>query len=102
MTTCPNCGATFKGSRRSQVFCGATCRTDFYDLQAIRGKVALPFLLTWRSGKRRTSGASSYAMTQLCALADAWNAEDKAAGRNAGLIVANKLGAAWRATDAVA
>jgi len=96
---CPNCGVAFAGSRRSQVFCGATCRADFYDVQAIRGKVALPLLQTWRRGKRGASEASTYAFAQLCALADKWNAEDAATGRDPSRIVQGKMDSAWRAVD---
>lgn len=99
MNACPNCGASFISSRRSQTFCSPGCRTAFYDVQAIRGKVALPFLQTWRRGKRGTNEASTYAFAQLCALADKWNAEDAAAGRDAGLIVALKRATSWRAVD---
>lgn len=96
---CPNCSKSFVGSRASQVFCSAKCRTDFYDVQAIRGKVALPFLQTWRRGKRGASDASTYAFAQLCALADKWNAEDAAAGRDPLGIVRGKMDNAWRAVD---
>lgn len=99
MTPCPNCGAGFTPGRRSQTFCKATCRTAFYDVQAIRGKVALPFLQTWRRGKRGASDASTYAFAQLCALADKWNAEDAAAGRDPAGIVRGKMDSAWRAVD---
>lgn len=99
LAICPNCGKPFTGSRASQVFCGAPCRVDFYDVQAVRGKLSTPFLQTWRRGKHGSSGASTYAFAQLCALADKWNAEDREAGRDPSLIVVQKQAAQWRAAD---
>lgn len=99
MTTCPNCGANFTGSRTSQTFCTRKCREAFHDLQAIRGKVAMPFLLVWRGGKQGASEASTYAFAQLCALADRWRAEDRAAGRDPAGVVTVKMDSAWRAVD---
>lgn len=99
MSICPNCSADFTGTRVSQVFCTSRCRTDFYDVQAVRGKLAIPFVQTWRRGKHGGTGASTYAFAQLCALADKWNVEDRQVGRDPARLVGVKQAAQWRAAD---
>ena len=74
---CQNCGATTPARK---LFCDDTCRDGFYNRMSKRGRVALPLLLAWRTG--RGSGASAKAaFAELCAYADHCNAEDRAANR---------------------
>lgn len=96
---CPNCSAVFTAHHGRQVFHSAACQTDFHQTMKSRGKVALPFVLTWRMGKRGRTDATSYALTELCSLADAWRAEDAACGRRPDLIVKAKMREGWRAVD---
>lgn len=96
---CPECGDEFTATHGRQVFCCTEHQDRFHTTMKVRGKVAMPFVMTWRMGKRGRTDATSYAMSELCALADQWAAEDKACGRRPDLIVSAKMREGWRAPD---
>lgn len=96
---CPECGKPFTATHGRQVFCCTEHQERFHTVMKVRGKVALPFMLVWRTGKRGSTADTSYAFGQMAALADQWNAEDKAAGRRPDLIVAAKAREGWLAVD---
>lgn len=96
---CPQCGAAFKAHHGKQQFCQPAHQGAFHDINAKRGKVLLPLIASWRSGKRGVSADSSYAFAEMARLADRWAAEDKAVGRDPSLIVAAKRKAGWSAAD---
>ena len=96
---CPECGETFTATHGKQVFCCSEHKESFHHTMKMRGKVAIPFMLSWRSGKRGRTEDNAYALGELSALADKWNAEDKARGRRPELIVAAKRREMWRAGD---
>jgi hypothetical protein len=96
---CPECGARFIAGNGRQRFCTTAHQAKFHDVMKVRGKVGVPFVLAWRQGKRGATDDTRYALGELSALADQWAAEDKAAGRDASLIVTGKRLASWRAAD---
>jgi hypothetical protein len=96
---CPECGARFIAGNGRQRFCTTAHQAKFHDVMKTRGKVAVPFMLAWRQGKRGATDDTRYALQELSALADQWALEDRDAGRDAKLIVAAKRLAAWRAAD---
>ena len=96
---CPGCGTDFEPPHHSCVFCAGSCQQAFADLSAIRGKVMLPLIQTWRAHRKPTTTEARYAFQQLCALADMYNAQDKASGRRPDLLVARKMAAMWCAAD---
>jgi hypothetical protein len=98
---CPECACAFIGPR-DQRFCTDAHKTAFHNLMKKRGGVAVPLMLAWRLGKSKASEESRYALAQLSALADLWNAEDKAAGRmSAATYIKHKMREGWRAVDLV-
>jgi hypothetical protein len=97
--TCAQCGAQFEPTKSWQSFCQLACQQRFADIDAIRGKVAMPFMLAWRTGKRGRTENSAYALAQLAELADRWQAEDRLTGRDAMRIVSRKRKDGWRAAD---
>lgn len=97
--TCQECGTVFRHWHADAAFCTKAHGTAFHNRQAKRGKVAIPILLGWR-GKRGSGPIAKFAFGELCALADGWNAEDRAAGRPPMYpLVSRKMGAGWKAVD---
>lgn len=96
---CPECGANFTAHHGRQVFCTTAHQGEFHQVMKLRGKIAMPFALVWRTGKRGRSPVRSYALSQLSRLADQWNAEDAACGRRPELIVAAKMREGWLGGD---
>jgi hypothetical protein len=96
---CPECGVKFTPTYAGQTFCTYDHRKAFHLLNKVRGQVALPFLLSWRGGKRGRTEDNAYAFQQLCQLADRWREEDKVAGRRSDLIVTKKRLGNWAAVD---
>lgn len=97
---CPECGAEFAPTNGRQRFCSPVHKTAFHHRQASRGQVLVSFAQTWRVGKHGAApGASAWAMAQMCALLDGWNAEDRAVGRAPRLVVEERMATNWRAAD---
>jgi ribosomal protein S27AE len=96
---CPECGVTFTATHGKQVFCEPVHKEAFHHTMKMRGKVAMPFVLVWRSGKRGRTDDTAYALSELSRLADMWNTEDAACGRRPDLIVSAKNREEWRAAD---
>lgn len=98
---CQECGEAFRAWHSDASFCSAAHRTAFHNRAAKRGKVAIPIMLAWR-GKRGQGATAKYAFEQMSALADKWNAEDRAAGRPPMYsAVEKKRRAGWRAVDLI-
>ena len=105
MTTtliCPECGVTFDKVEKRQVFCSKAHGKRFYNLQTKRGTVIGPLLTVARmagrySGVDKELGA--YARKEADNLISRWIQEDRAAGRDAALIVKAKMEAGWCAAD---
>lgn len=96
--TCPECAAAFTGAQDAR-FCTPAHKDAFWNREAKRGKVLTPLFRAWRGG-RGASDVARYAFSEICSLADIWNAEDRAAGRmSAAEFVRPKMTDGWRATD---
>lgn len=100
--TCPECGARFQPTNGRQRFCTSAHKQAFEVLNGQRGRLAMSLVQVWRQGKNGKTEDTAYAFAQLCALADEWNKQDKAAGRNPALVVAEKRRQGWAAQDAFA
>ena len=96
---CPECGKSFVPNTHRSVFCLPSHQRQFHDRNRIRGQVAIPFLLSWRQGKRGRTEDTAYALAQLSAMADKWAAEDRAEGRRPDMIVSRKRLDCWSAAD---
>ena len=96
---CPECGETFIATHGRQVFCETAHKEAFHHVMKMRGKIAMPFVLVWRAGKRGRTDATAYALSELSRLADGWNTEDAVRGRRPELIVKAKNREMWRAGD---
>lgn len=97
---CPECGVTFTPHHHAQTFCTTKHQQAFHKLMAKRGQIMVPFALVWRRGKHgKNRDDASFSMQTHAQLTDAWNAEDRAAGRDPTLIVAAKRAAKWKAVD---
>lgn len=99
LAMCCDCGCEFERKKPFQMFCTGACQRNFHIVMGRRGKVAVPLLQVMRTGKRGKTDDSSFAFKQACLLADQWNTEDKAVGRNPVLVVARKRERAWSAVD---
>lgn len=97
--TCPECGVDFTPHHGRQRFCTDAHREHFYAICARRGKVAMPLMMAWRSGKRGASEASTFAFRELCSALDQWRADDAKTGRQSGLVVSDRMALGWRAVD---
>ena len=98
--TCPQCGTTFTPKSRRVVFCSPAHAKAFHNLDLARASALMPLLQAWRAGKHGASPeVTRFGFKEACALLDRYNAEDRAAGRRASLLVAEKLEAGWRASD---
>jgi hypothetical protein len=97
---CPECGEAFVGGPDSR-FCTPAHRYAWRNRAGKRGMVAMPLVQAWRGGKsRKGDEVARYAFGELCALADLFNEEDRAAGRlPAGDYLRPKMEAGWRAID---
>jgi hypothetical protein len=96
---CAECGFPTPGKRNTGLFCSSACRTKFHNLMATRGKVAMPLALVWRRGKHGSSENARWAMREMCALFDRWNAEDAAHGRLTDAVMTAKREGGWLACD---
>ena len=102
---CPECGAQFEPSHHLQKFCTADHRVAFARKTADRGELLTALAQTWRKGRHARGDAKAvpaWAFTQLCALLDAWNAEDAACGRDTSIAVQDRMRAGWAAADQAA
>lgn len=98
--TCPECGVAFKATHGRQAFCLPQHKETFHNRQSKRGKVAISLVQVWRAGKNRKGGEdATFAFREVCALADRWNQEDKAAGRRPDLVVTRKRRNGWSGVD---
>lgn len=99
--TCPECGAAFTAHHGRQVFCTAAHKAAFDARNKARGMLAVPLIQTWRKGRHRRNPDGVFAFGELCALGDAWNAEDAAAGRQPAIVTAGRRARGWKAVDSV-
>lgn len=96
---CPECGDDFIATNPAQGFCATGHQKAFHIRNATRGKIALPLVQAWRLGKNGRTEDRAFAFSQLCALADTWNREDRTAGRRPDIIVMRKRKSNWSAAD---
>ena len=97
---CQECGGEFARRRTDQLFCSNPHRQSFHKRMANRGQLLTPFVMGWRLGKRGSNDSSAWAMRQMAALADKWNAEDKAAGRPPmSQLLETRMTMCWSASD---
>jgi hypothetical protein len=86
--SCPECGTRFDIKRAGQTFCNSGCQVAFNNRALSRGQALVTLALTWRGGRSSRDAAvklaSKEAFSQLAALTDRYNAEDRAAGRPPG------------------
>jgi len=80
-------------------FCLPAHQIAFHNRSSKRGRVAMPFLQMWRTGKHGRSELTAYALSQLSAMADKWNTEDREAGRRPDMLVAIRKNRGWSAVD---
>lgn len=79
---CPECGFRFAKKRATQAFCEPAHKNAFYARAKVRGQVAVMALMAWRGAKgKKGDDTGRRAFSEVCRLADRFNAEDKAAGR---------------------
>ena len=98
--TCPQCGEPFEPHHHRQEFCTPAHASAFHDIDKVRGKVMTALVQTWRANRhKRGDGLGKYAFAEMCALADAYNAEDRKTGRKPHLAVARKRARGWSAAD---
>ena len=103
---CPECGVAFELKRPTspQLFCTPAHKVRFYNLQIKRGLQLTPLMQTWRTAQPRyKSGASrelaAHAYGEACRLLDQYGKDDRAAGRDPSLVIAEKHLQGWRAGD---
>ncbi len=92
---CPECGEVFQSTHHRQAFCTPAHKAAFQDRDRVRGRQMAQLVLAWRMGRNvkikkgeepskvqaRKRSAAKSAFSELCRLADKFNAEDVAAGR---------------------
>lgn len=83
--TCPECGERFTRSHHRQGFCTPAHKQAFHARTQARGQTITTLVQAWRAARSTrdplAKKAGKVAFSDLCALADRWNAEDRAAGR---------------------
>lgn len=86
---CAECGGRFPKNRPQQQFCCPAHKTAYQNRLAVQGRAVVAFAKAWRSGRNLGKGPEAedqrevarQALSELCAILDSFNAEDKAAGR---------------------
>lgn len=83
--TCPECGVDFTPQHHRHLFCIPAHSRKHANRQLARGQAIISLAQVWR-GVRDLKGPANKAIgrdvfAKLCRLADAANAEDRAAGR---------------------
>lgn len=97
---CAECGQAFKATHGRQTFCTPQEKERYYNRQSKRGKVIMDLLQVWRGAKsRRGDQDGKWAFGELCRLLDAWNLEDRKAGRRPDVNVRRKRTSLWSASD---
>ena len=96
---CPECGASFAPTHPRQAFCTRSHAQRFHNRNKARGQVLLPLAQLSRAGKSGFNDQKRWALRQYNALVDAFNREDKAAGRRPDLAVSRKMAKGWAAAD---
>lgn len=97
--TCAECGQEFAAHHGRQKYCIPEHKAAFEQRNRDRGKIMMPLILVWRAGKKRPSAERNYAFSQLCAAADVYNQQDRAAGRQPAVIVQDRMAESWSAAD---
>lgn len=77
---CPECGETFSSNHPTKRFCTPAHKQAYANREAAQGKVIASLVKAWRQG-RGSDGVSKAAFALLCPIVDAFNAEDREAGR---------------------
>lgn len=89
--TCPECGEPFTTTDAKRAFCTPAHRRTFHDREKVRGRNLPTLVQAWRLSRNtrnpRLKAAGAAALAELCRLADAWAAEDRAANRPGALHV---------------
>lgn len=100
---CAECGLKFTTKRPNQQFCTPEHKTKFHFLAMKRGQVLMPLLLAksaHRHAKTKADReAAATARRWVDALAAKWNQEDKAAGRDPRMLLAQKIKMCWSPAD---
>lgn len=100
--TCPECGERFIAHHGRQRFCKPAHKSAFSARNRERGKMIVPLLQVWRTGRNRANGgAGKYAFSNICALIDLWNEEDRKAGRRPEVQVRDRISSGWTAVDSL-
>lgn len=79
-TTCPNCGEqVVRRAARGKMptFCTPDCNAAFQARQRYEGRAIVSFVKAWRIN-RGSGPISSAAFSEMCAMADHFNADDLA------------------------
>lgn len=107
---CPECATPLpEGARGDMAFCSPQHKQAFHNRSMKRGRVLTPLVMA-QAGLRAPGKASSLDLKEVASrarsdiyiLADAWNREDKKAGRPPMfLYVADRLAYGWNANDLV-
>lgn len=82
---CLFCGEVFTAKHNRQLkFCKPEHKTAFQDQQRIRGRQMVKLAQCWRLGRNTRNpdkkALASWALQEVCALGDLYNAEDAKAG----------------------
>lgn len=100
MIPCAECAKPFTPIRDGHVFCAAPCRVSFHNILKRRGQVLTLLAQVWRRAKHGEGRANAqYAFAEMCSYLDAANAADAKAGRDMGLVVAEKRASSHRWAD---
>lgn len=78
---CRECNGEFKATRSDAQFCGQQCRTDYTNRRRERGAKLYDLFMISRYD--RTAAKRDNVWSLMCRMAEQWNAEDKADGRQA-------------------
>lgn len=96
---CAQCGQPFQSNDPRRLYCSPEHKRKFFEIEKTRGAALTALVQTHRTGKRGRSDLATFSMRTISALADKWNAEDKASGRRPDLVVARKMAAGFCAHD---
>lgn len=79
---CPECGgAVTKGTRgKARVFCSNECKQAHANRRTVRGKALVAIAQGWRQ-TRGSGDLGKFLFAEMQQMLDAWNAEDREAGR---------------------
>lgn len=90
---CAECGTSFVPARPQQQFCESAHKIAFQNRAAAEGRAVIALAKAWRASRNSAANRElgSKCLSELAAILDLFNSDDRAAGRPSPMIYAESL-----------